>query len=126
MFLHDSKYRLENFFNICPYCTYKILGQSNPAATTDTEVYKVGSGKQAIVSSITLANISGSAITYRVRIAIDDAGADNKQYLAYDSSIPANDSVILTVGVTLDADDSINVYASDTNLACNVFGVEIE
>ena len=45
--------------------TYKILGQSNPAATTDTEVYKVGSGKQAIVSSITLANISGSAITYR-------------------------------------------------------------
>ena len=53
--------------------TYKILGQSNPAATTDTEVYKVGSGKQAIVSSITLANISGSAITYRVRIAIDDA-----------------------------------------------------
>ena len=34
--------------------------------------------------------------------------------------------VILTVGVTLDADDSINVYASDTNLACNVFGVEIE
>ena len=22
--------------------TYKILGQSNPAATTDTEVYKVG------------------------------------------------------------------------------------
>tara|TARA_B100001113_G_scaffold313237_1_gene278133 strand:+ start:1144 stop:1473 length:330 start_codon:yes stop_codon:yes gene_type:complete len=106
--------------------TYKILGQANPAATTDTEVYKVGSGKQAIVSSITLANISGSAITYRVRIAIDDAGADNKQYLAYDSSIPANDSVILTVGVTLDADDSINVYASDTNLACNVFGVEIE
>tara|TARA_B100000073_G_scaffold168098_1_gene139073 strand:+ start:310 stop:639 length:330 start_codon:yes stop_codon:yes gene_type:complete len=106
--------------------TYKILGQSNPAATTDTEVYKVGSGKQAIVSSITLANISGSAITYRVRIAIDDAGADNKQYLAYGSTIPANDSVILTVGVTLDADDSINVYASDTNLACNVFGVEIE
>ena len=106
--------------------TYKILGQSNPAATTDTAVYTVGSGKQAIVSSITLANLSGSAITYRVRIAIDDAGADNKQYLAYDSSIPANDSVILTVGVTLDADDSINVYASDTNLACNVFGVEIE
>ena len=107
--------------------TYKILGQSNPAATTDTEVYKVtGSGKQAIVSSITLANISGSAITYRVRVAIDDAGVDNKQYLAKDSTIPANDSVILTVGVTLDENDSINVYASDTNLACNVFGVEIE
>ena len=33
---------------------------------------------------------------------------------------------ILTVGVTLDADDVIAVYASDTNLACSVFGVEIE
>jgi|TARA_B100000035_G_scaffold275674_1_gene252811 hypothetical protein len=106
--------------------TYKILGQSNPAATTDTPVYTVGSGKQAIVSSITLANLSGSAITYRVRVAADGAAVDDKQYLAKDSSLPANDSVILTVGVTLDADDVIAVYASDTNLACSVFGVEIE
>jgi len=52
---------------------YKVLGQSAPSATTATDVYTVGSGKQAIVSTITVANRSATARTYR--IAVRPAGA---------------------------------------------------
>ena len=36
---------------------YKILAQSNPAATTNTDIVTVGAGTQVIVSTITVANL---------------------------------------------------------------------
>ena len=47
---------------------YKVLAQSTPAATTNTDIYTVGAGKQAIVSTITVANRSDSARSYRIAI----------------------------------------------------------
>ena len=45
--------------------TYKVLGQSNPAATTATTLYTVGAGKSAVVSTITVCNQAASAATFR-------------------------------------------------------------
>lgn len=104
---------------------YKILGQSNPAATTLTDVLTVGADTQVIVSTITVANLEGSANTYRIAVRDGGASIDNAHYVAYDTTIPANDTVALTLGITLGATDVISVYASDTNLAFNIYGVEI-
>lgn len=104
---------------------YKILGQSNPAATTLTDVLTVGSGKQIIVSTITVANLENAANTYRIAVRDGGASIDNAHYVAYDTTIPANDTVALTLGITLGATDVVSVYASDTNLAFNIYGVEI-
>lgn len=104
---------------------YKILGQSNPAATTLTDVLTVSGGSQVIVSTITVANLEGSANTYRIAVRDGGASIDNAHYVAYDTTIPANDTVALTLGITLGETDVISVYASDTNLAFNVYGVEI-
>jgi hypothetical protein len=41
--------------------TYKVLAQSAPSATTNTDVYTVESGKSAVVSTITVCNRSASA-----------------------------------------------------------------
>jgi len=35
---------------------YKVLGQSNPAATTATTLYTVPAGTQAVVSTIAVCN----------------------------------------------------------------------
>ena len=43
--------------------TYKVLAQSAPSATTNTDVYTVGATKQTIISTVTICNRSASAAT---------------------------------------------------------------
>jgi len=105
--------------------TYKVLGQSAPSATTNTDVYTVGSGKQATVSTITVCNRSTTAATYRIAIRVAGATIANEDYIAYDAPIGSNDSVTWTIGVTLSAADVVTVYASTANLSVNIFGAEI-
>ena len=105
--------------------TYKVLAQSAPSATTNTDVYTVGSGKSAVVSTITVCNRSASAVTYRIAIRVAGATIANEDYIAYDATVPANDTISLTFGITLAATDVVTVYASTANLSFNVFGSEI-
>jgi hypothetical protein len=105
--------------------TYKVLAQSAPSATTNTDVYTVGSGKSAVVSTITVCNRAASAATYRIAIRVAGATLANEDYIAYDATVPANDMIALTIGLTLAATDVITVYASTANLSFNLFGSEI-
>ena len=104
---------------------YKVLGQSAPSATTNTDVYTVGAGKQAIVSTITIANRSASARTYRIAVRPAGATLANQHYIAYDVSVLANDTTALTLGITLTATDVVTVYASTADLSFGIFGSEI-
>ena len=105
--------------------TYKVLGQSAPSATTNTDVYTVGSGKSAVVSTIAVCNRSASPITYRIAIRPAGATIANQHYIAYDSSVPANDTINLTIGISLAATDVVTVYASTANSSFSIFGAEI-
>jgi hypothetical protein len=105
--------------------TYKVLGQSAPSATTNTDVYTVGSGKQTTISTITVCNRSASAATYRIAVRPNGATIANEHYIAYDAPINSNDSVTWTIGMTVDAADVVTVYASTANLSVNIFGAEI-
>ena len=69
--------------------------------------------------------LAGTAATYRIAVRVAGATLDNKQYLAYDVTLPASDSTTLTLGVTLGAADVVTVYASSANVAFSVFGSEI-
>lgn len=104
---------------------YKVLGQSAPSATTNTDVYTVGSGKQAIVSTITVANRDSSAATYRIAVRPSGATLANQHYIAYGVTVPANDTTTITLGISLTATDVVTVYASTANLSFGVFGSEI-
>ena len=104
---------------------YKVLGQSNPAATTATTLYTVPSATEAIVSTIVIANLTASAATFRIAIRPNGATLANSQYIAYDITVGASDSTALTLGVTLDATDIITVYASTADLTFTAFGSEI-
>ena len=105
--------------------TYKVLAQSAPSATTNTDVYTVGSGKSAVVSTITVCNRGATSTTYRIAIRVAGATIANEDYIAYDSTVPANDTISLTIGITLAATDVVTVYASTANLSFNIFGAEI-
>jgi hypothetical protein len=105
--------------------TYKVLGQSAPSATTNTDVYTVGSGKSAVISTITVANRAATSATYRIAVRPLGATIANQHYIAYDATVTANDTISLTLGVTLAATDVVTVYASTANFSFNLFGSEI-
>ena len=105
--------------------TYKVLAQSAPLATTNTDVYTVGATKQTIISTVTICNRSASAATYRIAVRPDGDTLANEHYLAYDTTVPANDTIALTLGITCDASDVVTVYASTADLTFSLFGSEI-
>ena len=105
--------------------TYKVLAQSAPSATTNTDVYTVGAGKQAIISTITICNRSATAASYRIALRPDGATIANEHYIAYDVALAANDTTALTLGITCDASDVVTVYASTADLTFSLFGSEV-
>ena len=105
--------------------TYKVLGQSAPSATTDTDVYTVPSATEAVISTVVIANRSGSDATYRIAVRPDGATIANEHYVAYDITVGAGDSTALTLGITMDAADVLTVQASTADLSFSVFGSEI-
>ena len=106
--------------------TYKILAQAAPSATTETTLYTVGEGLSAVVSTISIANQTGTSGTYRiaVRPAADEATAQ-KHWIVYGATVGASDSIMLTLGLTLAAGDVVRVYASNANMSFSAFGSEI-
>jgi hypothetical protein len=104
---------------------YKVLGQSNPAATTATTLYTVPAATQAIVSTLTVTNQTATAGTYRIAVRVAGAALAAAQYIAYDVSLPGNATDTLTLGVTLGATDVITVYASAATFSFNAFGSEL-
>ena len=102
----------------------KVLGQADTAATTVTTLYTVPDLTQTTISSFVACNRTGSAITFRLSVHVVGASADDKQYLFYDKSVAANDTLTVVIGITLGQADVLKVYASAVDMSFNLFGVE--
>ena len=104
---------------------YKILGQIADASANDVPLYLVPTSTEAIVSTITVANREAAANTFTIATKSDNSAVANADYIAYDTTIEANDSITLTLGITLQAAAEISVGASDANVTFQAFGTEI-
>ena len=104
--------------------TYKVLGQSAPSATTNTDLYTVPSATSAVCSTLAICNRGVSTF---FRVAVRPAGATlaNEHYVVYDSAISAGDAVFLTLGLSLATTDVVTVYANTANVSFSLFGSEV-
>lgn len=102
----------------------KVLGQSNPSATTATTLYTVPSAKSAVVSSLTICNQTATAATFRIAVRPAGATLAAVHYVAYDVTVGASDTTALTLGITLATTDVITVYASTATLSFHAYGDE--
>lgn len=109
--------------------TYKILGQVNPTANTQSNVYVVPAATSAVVNSITISN-SGTANASYSLIVMPSANfaspASNGQYfIIRGGAMPFADTATLTLSLTLPAGAVLAANASTGNFAFSAFGVEI-
>lgn len=104
--------------------TIKTLGQVAPLATTETTLYTVPALTSAVASSLICCNRGATSTTFRVSVAVGGGVTANKDYIYYDLAIPANDTFIATVGLTLAAGDVVRVYAGNANMSFTLSGEE--
>ena len=99
----------------------KLLGKADLSATSNTSVYTVGSGKEALVN-VNVVNRNSSAVT--IRLANADGGTpSNDEYIEYDYSLAGNESFQRT-GIHMQAAQIIVAYSSATNVSVVVDGLE--
>lgn len=103
---------------------YKVLGQSAPSATTNTDLYTVPGSTSAVCSTLAVCN-RGTSTTFRVAVRPAGAAIANQHYIVYDNYVNQYDTVFLTLGVSLATTDVVTVYAGAANLSFSLFGSEI-
>jgi hypothetical protein len=116
---------------------YKVLGmtgaagatgngaQQLSAASTNYNLYTVPSSTSTVVSTITICNQASTAATFNVLVRPSGTTADTRHYIAYGTPIAGNDTIALTLGITLATTDIITINASATTLSFAAFGSEI-
>ena len=105
--------------------TYKVLGQVNPSATTLTTLYTVPAATTTVASTINICNLDSTAGSFRVAVRPAGASVTNAHYIAYNTTVPASDSIAMTIGITLATTDVVSVYANTALISFNLFGSEI-
>lgn len=107
---------------------YKVLAQSSPTTTSIANVYTVPAATNTIISTLMICNRSAGNASYNIAVVPGGAAIANQHYIAFNSLVPANDSIALTVGISLAATDNIAIQANTAganNLGFSLFGTEI-
>jgi hypothetical protein len=104
---------------------YKVLGQSNPTANTLTTIYTVPASTQTVISTVSICNQSANAATFRLAVQPTGTTIAAKHYINYDTPLPGNDTITLTIGMTLGNTDIISANTTSPNVSFSVFGSEI-
>lgn len=105
--------------------TYKTLGQANPAATTQTNLYTVPSSTSTVVSSITICNQGTANGFYRIAVRPNGEALTKKNYMFYDTFLPPKNTQTLSLGMALEAGTVLTVYANTNDLSFMAFGSEV-
>ena len=105
--------------------SYKVLGQAIPLANANVDLYTVPAGTSAIISTVNVCNQTGSNITFRISIRPAGVTGTSKHFIVYDSPLPAQDTMALSLGMSLGNTDVITAFSYQGNVSFAVFGTEI-
>ena len=107
---------------------YKRLGAINPSANTQTNVYVVPAATSAVISTITVCNQTASNASYSIMLMNSsefNASAPAATFLIRGATVPAADSIILSMGLTANAGMVLTANASSSSISFGAFGTEI-
>jgi glucose-6-phosphate dehydrogenase assembly protein OpcA len=104
---------------------YKVLGQTNPSADTNTTLYTTPANTSTVVSTINVCNQGMTDASFRIAVRPAGEALDVKHYIAYGTTVASSDAISMTMGITLAATDVITVNSNTATLSFSAFGSEI-
>ena len=109
--------------------TYKNAQVQGSSSTgTYVSMYSASAATTAVISSLVIANTGSTGALYRVGITSTSASVPllaNGEFLVYDATIQGNDTIALTLGITLGNSKRLYVSSSSNNVCFNAFISEI-
>ena len=108
--------------------TYKRLGAINPTANTQTNVYVVPAATEAVISTVIICNQSSANVSYSLMLMTTsdfNASAPTSSFLVRGATVPAADSIILTMGLTANAGSVLAANTNNNSVSFTAFGSEI-
>jgi hypothetical protein len=107
---------------------HKILGQINPSANTQTNVYVVPASTATLVNSIHVDNLTTTNVSYSIIVVPSSENSTTplpKHFLLRGSIAPTGDTVLLDFPLTLPAGTVVAANTNSASLAISAFGVEV-
>lgn len=102
------------------------VAQSNPSAASLTDLYVAPSGKEAVVSTLAIAEHGGDFAQFDVLVSPSGAAASDTHILIKDGQLGAKDTLFFTIGIALAPTDVIRVKASTADVTFTAFVNESE
>ena len=105
---------------------YKYSQVQGTASTgTYATLYTTPSATEAVISSIVITNQASSSVTVRIGMDTTAGTPGASEWLVYDAVVAGNDTVALTLGVTMPASQYIRVSSSANTCNFSAFLSEI-
>lgn len=103
-----------------------ILGQELCKDNEEVLLYQCGKNFDAVISSLVACNVGDSNAKIDVRVVWEEEGDtfSPKQLLYHNLVIPAGETFVATMGITIDSNEKIFVGAVEGSVAFNLFGAE--
>ena len=106
--------------------TYKILGQINPSANTQTNVDVVPAATEVVLNSIQISNQSATNASYSLMVMPTYAASSSAtDFVVRGATVPAADTIFLTIGLTANATTVVAANTNSPNVSFSIFGSEI-
>ena len=110
--------------------SFKRLGAIVPSANTQTNVYVVPESTEAVLSTVTVCNQTAVNTSYSLMYFDESefntgASAPSSSFLIRGAVVPAADTIVLTMGLTANANAIISCNATGSDISFSIFGSEI-
>jgi len=99
--------------------------QGTASLSTYGTLYSTGASTTAVISSIVVTNTASASKQYRVAIMGSAGTPAAANWIVYDATIAGNDSVALTLGITLGNTQFIRVSSTDNTVTFSAYLSEI-
>lgn len=99
--------------------------QGTSAVGTYTTLYTTPSSRTSVISTIAVVNTASAIATYRIGFASSATTPAAADWLIYDGTVPANDTLFLSIGATITEGTLIRVSSSSSTVSFQAFVSEI-
>lgn len=102
---------------------YKVLGQAVTSGSfVGNTLYTAPVGGTAVSSTLSVCNLNSADSSYSIAVVPVGQTIGAKHSIASNSVIKGNETIALSMGITLGSNDSIIVNSINSNLSFNLFG----